>query len=338
MVRTKKIAKNFIMMIIIPAVVYLIFWILCHIKGVTNFGVGTDLRVILRNTVYTGFIALAVSYNLTSGRFDFSIGATLILSTILGSIVTLQLNLGPIALLLFSLLFGAMIGCLSGLVYTLLGLPPMVVTLGLAMIYEAIGFTITKGAGVKLIGNYKLLVWSQEPYVYLLCIVIVFILYLALNKTKFGIDTGSLRGGQEIAVNTGINEKKNAIICFSIGGLCMAAAGVVNLSVLGTVTPELGLGSASYMANAFLPMFIGNILAKYFDRNTGVIMGALTQSIIFAGIGKLGVPSSWQSVITGMIVLVFFAYSFNSYKIVEFKMFKEKKAKAEAALHKGSVL
>ncbi|WP_099466656.1 ABC transporter permease [Konateibacter massiliensis] len=336
--KTKKILKNLMMVIIIPLTVYIIFWLLCRAKGVTNFGVGTDLRVILRNTVYTGFIALAVSYNLTSGRFDFSIGSTLILSTILGSLITLQFNLGPVALLLLSLFFGAVIGAISGTVYTLLGLPPMVVTLGLAMIYEAIGFKITAGAGVKLIGKNELLIWSQQPYVYILSIAIVAILYIALNKTKFGFDTFSLRSGQEIAVNTGINEKKNAIICFSIGGLCMAAAGVVNLSVLGTVTPELGLGSASYMQNAFLPMFIGNILAKYFDRNTGVIMGALTQSVIFAGIGKLGVPSAWQSVITGIIVLVFFAYSFNAYKIVEFKMFKEKKAKAEAAMNKRSAL
>ena len=79
-----------------------------------------------------------------------------------------------------------------------------------------------------------------------------------------------------------------------------------------------------------MPMFIGNLLAKYFDRNTGVILGALTQSIIFAGIGKLGVPSAWQSVITGIIVLCFFAYSFNAYKIVEFQMFKEKRARAQA--------
>ncbi|WP_310604850.1 ABC transporter permease [Anaerosporobacter sp.] len=325
MEKIKNIAINVAKLAAIPVVVYLIFWVLCRSQGVTTFGVGVDLRVILRNTVYTGFIALAVSYNLTSGRFDFSIGSTLILSTILGSMITLHFNLGPVALLLFSLLFGALIGMFSGLVYTALGLPPMVVTLGLAMIYEAVGFKITGGSGVKLIGKSKLLIWSQQPYVYILCVVIVAILYILLNRTQFGFDTQSLKGGQEIAVNVGIKEKKNAIICFAIGGFCMAVAGVVNLSVLGTITPEISLGSASYIQNAFMPMFIGNILAKYFDRNTGVIIGALTQSIIFAGIGKLGVPSAWQSVITGIIVLVFFAYSFNAYRITEFQTFKEKR-------------
>lgn len=100
------------------------------------------------------------------------------------------------------------------------------------------------------------------------------------------------------------------------------------MCVLGTVSPKLGLASSSYIQNAFLPMFIGNLLAKYFDRNTGVIIGALTQSIIFAGIGKIGVPSAWQSVVSGFIVLAFFAYSCNQYKIVEYRMFKEKRARA----------
>lgn len=329
MMKARKILKNFIMMIIIPVVTYLFFFLLCKARGVSGFGAGTDFTVMLRNTVYTGFISLAVSYNLTSGRFDFSVGSTLVLSTILSGMVTLQYHLGAGALLALSLLFGAILGAIGGGIYIILRLPPMVVSLGVAMIYEAVGFVISKGSGVKMIGKNDLLIWSQKPYIYILCASVIAVLYFLLNKTKFGYDTNSLRSGQEIAVNVGINEKKNTLICYIIAGVCLAAAGVINLSVLGTVTPELGLGSAAYIQNAFLPMFIGNFLAKYFDRNLGVIMGALTQSIIFAGIGKLEVPSAWQSVITGFIVLMFFAYSFNSYKIVEFKMFKEKRIRAE---------
>lgn len=324
----KKTLKNIFMMVIIPIVVYLIFYILCRIKGISGFGVGTDLVVIFRNTIYTGFIALAVSYNLTSGRFDFSVGATLILATVLGGMISLQLGLGPIMMLVLSLIFGGIIGFISGLIYTVLKLPPMVVSIGLAMIYEAVAFLVSGGSGVKLLGKDNLLIWANGPYIYILCIVLVAILAIILNFTKFGYDTRSLASGQEIATNIGINENKNAIICYIIAGVCLAAAGVINMCVLGTVTPKLGLSSASYIQNAFLPMFIGNLLAKYFDRNTGVVIGALTQSIIFAGIGKLGVPSAWQSVVSGIVVLAFFAYSFNQYKIVEYKLFKIKKEKA----------
>lgn len=305
MKQIKEKLKNILIMFSIPAVAYLIFYLLCLANDISGFGVGTDLTVILRNTIYSGFIALAVSYNLTSGRFDFSVGSTLILSTILAGMLTLRFGLGPLPMLLLALLFGALLGALNGLVYITLRLPPMVVSLGVAMIYEAVGFLISGGSGVKLIGKDHLLIWAHSPWIYLLCGVAVTILYFVLNYTKFGYDTNSLRTGQEIAVNVGINEKINTIICYIIAGACLAAAGIINMSVLGTVTPELSLGSISYIQNAFMPMFIGGLLAKYFDRNTGVIIGALTQSIIFAGIGRLGVPSSWQAVLTGIIVLGF---------------------------------
>ena len=316
----------------IPFATYVIFYLLCKVNGIIGFGVGTDLTVILRNTIYSSFIALAVSYNLTSGRFDFSVGSTLILSTILAGMVTLKFGLGPVSMLLLALVFGAILGAINGALYTLLRLPPMVVSLGVAMIFEAVGFIISDGSGVKLIGKDHLLIWAHSPYIYFLLLISVTILYFILNHTKFGYDTNSLRTGQEIAVSVGINEKRNTILCYMIAGSCLAAAGVINMSVLGTVTPELSLGSISYIQNAFMPMFIGGLLAKYFDRNTGVVIGALTQSIIFAGIGRLGVPSSWQAVITGIIVLGFFGYSFNAYRIEEFKRFREKRVNAQAKL------
>lgn len=325
MKKIKKIGKNSLFLFVIPAITYIIFYILCEIQGVSGFGVGTDLTVIIRNSVYSGFIALAVSYNLTTGRFDFSVGSVLVLSTILGGMMTLRFSFGPIGLLFFSLLFGAILSGMNGLLYTILRIPPMVVSLGVAMIYEAVGFVVSSGGGIKLIGRNDLLIWAKQPYIFIILIVIVGVLIVVLNFTRFGYNANALRTGQETAVKMGIDEKRNTLIAYVISGVCLAAAGIINLSVLGTTIPVLSLGSIAYIQGAFMPMFIGGLLAKYADRNVGVIIGALTQSIIFAGIGRLGVPSAWQSVITGVIVLGFFGYAFNAYKITEFKMFKEKR-------------
>lgn len=330
--KVKKYGLNFIKMIVVPLTVYLFFLVLCKVMGVDGFGVGSDLIVMLRTTVYSGLIALAVSYNLTSGRFDFSIGATLVLSTILGGSLALSYNLGPVPMLLLCCLFGAILGTIGGFVYVTLRIPPMIVSLGIAMIYEAIGFVISQGAGVKMIGHTDMLIWATQPYIYILCAVVVIILAIILNYTQFGYNTNALRSGQEIAVNVGINEKKNTIICYTIAGVLLAAAGVINMSILGTMAPNMGLASMAYIQSAFLPMFIGTMLSKYGDRNFGVVMGALTQAIITSAFGRMGVPSSWQAIFNGIIVITFFAYSFNSHKLVEARMFKEKRLKAEQEL------
>jgi ribose transport system permease protein len=95
-----KISKNLLHTLWMPVVVYLFFAVLCAANGKTGFGVNSNLMINLRNTVYSGLIALALSYNLTSGRFDFSIGSILILSTTVGVNISLRWGLGPVPMLL----------------------------------------------------------------------------------------------------------------------------------------------------------------------------------------------------------------------------------------------
>lgn len=332
MVRSlSKTGKNILNMVAWPIAAYVFFSVLCAALGKTGFGVGSDLLVIARNTVYSGLIALALSYNLTSGRFDFSIGSILILSNIVGGTLALQWGLGPFQMLTVCLLTGAVLGTLSGLAYVTLRLPPIVVSVGMAMIYEALGFMMNDGTGIKLIGRSDLLIFAQPLSLAGLILVVLTVLVLLLNFTKFGYDSNSLRGGQAIAVSIGINERANVVVCYLIGGLLMAAAGVISLSILGTTAPKLGLTSLSYMMNAFLPMFIGTYLARYSDRNIGIVVGSFVQACIISGFAILGLSPSLQSILNSVIVLGFLAFSANSGKLVEVQLLKEKRLRAQAA-------
>jgi len=97
------------------------------------------------------------------------------------------------------------------------------------------------------------------------------------------------------------------------------------------VAPKAGLGSSSYMMSAFLPMFVGNALAKYSDRNIGVIIGAFCQACLTSGLIRLGCSSSMKTVMDGVVVLLFLIYSSNIYKVGLHQMWKAKKQQAMAA-------
>ncbi len=329
-------------MVALPVIVYGVLFVVCRIAGhfgvanAARFGVGTNMTSMLRTALTTGCIALAISYNLTSGRFDFSVGATMLLAVILGGMLTKTMNLsgfgGALFLLMISIFFGIILGAINGLLYITLRLPPMICSLGVCMLYEALGFVVSNAEGVSFLGRNDLLVWAFSPYIYIMMFFILAILYILLNLTSFGFNTRSLRSGQEIAVNVGVGEKRNAVLCYAVAGGLLAVAGVLNMSVLGKTTPKIGLGSISYVQNAFLPMFIGNILEKHGDRNTGVVMGAIVQAEITAAFAALGLSTSVQSILSGLIVICFFAYSGNAYRLVEVKMFREKKEKALAEL------
>ncbi|HHV11076.1 MAG TPA: hypothetical protein GXX75_12430 [Clostridiales bacterium] len=326
-----KISKNIIFSLAIPAVTYVFFRVLCEATGHPGFGVGSDLQTIIYTSVYSGLIALAMFLNLTSGRLDFSIGSTLVLATILGGNIAKELRCSGIVFLLITLAIGALIGLVSGLVYVILGLPPMVVSLGLAMIYEAIGFIFNKAKGVKLIGKSDLLIYARAPENIILIIIVLAILVFLMEYTRFGYNRNALVSGQKIAVDVGINEKKNAVLCYVLAGAMLGIAGCVYLSKYGMMTPETGLSSSSYFMSAFLPIFIAGAIGRYSSAPIAVFIGAVTQAFLTSGFARMGMSNSAQAIVNNIIVLAFLIYSSNSYIFLEQRMFKEKLEAAKAA-------
>ncbi len=328
----KKGIKNIIMTLAIPVLTYLFFRIVCSATGHPGFGVGSDLQTILYTTLYSGLIALAMSYNLLTGRFDYSVGATILLSGILGGNIAKNLGLGAWGMLAVIVAIAAVCGLISGLLYVWLGLPPMVISIGVTMVYEAIGLMYNKAQGVKLIGKMDMLIFAKLPYSLIIVGVAVIILIILFNFTKFGYNWRAIRSGQKIAVDIGINEKRNAVLCYLIAGVLLGLAACMYLSKYGMMAPEAGLGSSTFFMSAFLPLFIGGAIEKYSDKNIGVMMGALAQACITSGFAKLNFSSSLQTLLNGVIVMIFLIYTSNAYKIVLNRMHKAKQERALAEL------
>lgn len=328
--KVKKLSKNIGLTIMLPAIAYLFFFILCNVTGHSGFGVGPDLRTIIYSAVYNTLIAQAMSINLQTGRFDFAMGATLVLGGMIGGGIAQQLNFGPVMMLLTILVAGVVIGLISGIVYVTLSLPPMVISIGLAMVYEAVGFMLFEN-GINLIGRTDLLIFAKLPYNMIIMVVVLVILVIVYDYTKIGYNRKALQGGQKIAVDVGIKEKKNAVWCYMLAGGLLALAAVVYLSKFGKIAPSTGLGSSSYFMNAFLPMFIGALFARYSSQPIAIFMGGIVQACLDSGLARMNVSTSVTTVINGLVVCAFLIYSFNAYKIVEIEMFKEKLLRADKA-------
>jgi ribose transport system permease protein len=218
MLSKNRIVKNISISLVPPALVFIVLMILTSLFGKPGFASGSDLLTIIYNMVFSGCIALAMSYNLTSGRLDFSIGSVLILSLIAGGSLAKMWDVGPIGFVILVIGFGLFLGLCSGFMYITLRLPAMVTSLGVTMIYESIGFMLNEGKGVRLIGRFDMLIWARPPYNLLLLGFLLVILIFLHNFTKFGYDAGALEGGQKNAVEVGVNENINALISYTIAG------------------------------------------------------------------------------------------------------------------------
>ncbi|MDH6366788.1 MULTISPECIES: hypothetical protein [unclassified Breznakia] len=308
---------NTVKTLFIPIFTALLFVIICEANGLHLVETQGHVLTLIRSTVVIGCTSWALALNLNSGRFDFSIGSIALLSSMISAKLVIMFDLPVIAMLVIGVILGGILGCISGVLYVLLKLPPIITSLGVTLIYEAFTFVVTNGEGLLISTNLNLLEISTIPWLTAIGIVGLTSIYILMNKTTFGYNHKALQYGQKISNNTGINETKNAILSYTFAGLLMGAVGCINLTTKGTASVSINFSSISTMFVAFLPLFIGGFIGRFSEERIGIFLGAITSALITLGFVRLDVSSQMQSLVNAVILLLFLVYLNNEQKLVQ---------------------
>ena len=301
----------------IPAIVAAVLLILCAANGKTMIANRTSFNYFVIYAAIVMITTMALSINLNSGRFDFSLGAMAVLSSVLSSKFTYALLGGGAGsawlMLALNITIGALIGLCSGGLYVTLRIPPIITSLGVTLILEGITFTITGGKYVMnevrsasitaFVGN-----WYWSGIVILAVLTVIIFLF---DHTKFGYNYKALQSGQKVAVNTGIREVPNALACYAICGALMGIVGFLNAARSSNINGgSLSFGSIGIMFTAFLPMFIGGYIGRFSNEKLGYLLAAVCMSMLnstFAAFSNQ-ISASSQSIINAVLLVVFLIY------------------------------
>jgi ribose transport system permease protein len=301
----------------IPVITLVILEALCLTQGQNII---TNMRSFDNFVVYTAIVmitTIALSINLNSGRFDFSLGSMAALSAVIGaklSYAVLGGGTGSAALMLvITMLAGAVLGLLSGALYVLLRIPPIITSLGVTLIYEGILYTITGGKYVMTEVQNSSMTGFVGTWIYAAVIIaaVLAVIILLFDYTRFGYDYSALKTGQKVAVNTGIKEVPNAVICYMLCGLLMGLVGFLNAARNTNINGgQLNFGSISIMFTAFLPMFIGSYIGRYCNEKIGFLLAAVCMSALNSTFAVFSneVTASTQSIINAVLLVVFLIY------------------------------
>lgn len=318
--RLKKLLENTFFTICIPAGVFLLLVILCSIKGIALFETANHVRTFINAFAVTTIIAWALNFNLSSGRFDFSLGSIGLLSCIIGVKLTWALAdagapSNAFIMLVIIIAVGAILGAISGLVYIVLNIAPIVTSLGITLIYEAFTFIVTGGSGVVLNTSLHLTKISNASNQIVILAIGFVCIYIISNFTRFGYEWRSLISGQKISVETGIKEKRNALICYILAGMFIAVAASFNMSTQGTASAALNFSTISTIFTAFLPLFLGGFIKRFSEEKIGILLGSFTTALITLGFVRLDVSAQMQSLWNAIILLLFLVYLNNEGKL-----------------------
>lgn len=234
-----KLLKSVIATVALPLIVWLIMEVIAQaFTGSHVISSNLDVRNLIRSAGISAAIAFALSMNITSGRMDLSLGSQRVAATILGGVVAESLGLGGVWVLIFALVFGLVLGAVVGILYVTLRIPPMVLGIGMACIYECFGFAATDGVGLRLVGTEGVDLLSNMNFTIVVVLIILVTMLILMTYTKFSYEFRAVRGSQQIARNAGINIFVNVALCYTVAGLVVSASGVLDAAFAGSM--EIG--------------------------------------------------------------------------------------------------
>lgn len=259
-----------------------------------------------RQMAQTAIIATAMTFLITSGEMDLSVGSTFGFCTL--GMALLAKNFGLNLWLAMLIVFGAaiIIGLINGTLTTRGGVPAFIVTLG--TLYIVRGFTLLLSpwpvSGLENPLFYKILAGQIAgiPVQIFWMLAIVAIGQLVLSRTTFGYHvraTGSNRAAAELS---GISTRRIKQIGFVLTAVAATFAGSLSFAHLTSISPTAGGG---YELQVIAATVIGGT-ALFGGEGTivGTLLGAALLTVVRNGLVQLGGEGRLQEAFLGAIIIL----------------------------------
>lgn len=285
--------------------IFIVFTVLCGVMG-QKFLTLNNIMNIINQASINAVIAIGVSLVILTGGIDLSVGSIV---GFIGIFAAMQLQKGmaiPIVILL-SLLLGALVGLFNGLLISYGKVPAFITTLGSMQVVRGLAQTINGGQAVsgfplEIGAVMKTKFFNVIPIGVLYVFVFYFIMCMILNYTKFGRSIYALGGNPHAARLSGIKIKKLEVIVYVLSGVFAAFAGIMLLSRLLYADPSAG---GSYEMNAIAAAVIGGIsMSGGKGKLANTVVGAIILATLTNGLQIMNIPTYYQTVITGLVVIV----------------------------------
>jgi len=279
------------------------------------------LSFILEQVMIVGIVGAAQALVILTAGIDLSVGAIMVLSSVVMGQFTFRYGLPVEVAILCGLVCGGLIGSLNGWLVAVMKLPPFIVTLGMWQIVLAANFLYSANETIRsqdisadapllqFFGQTAMTIGGDEngrgganfTYGVLFMILLVAILAYALRQTAWGRHVYAVGDDPEAAELSGVNVKKILISVYALSGLICAFAGWALIGRIGSVSPTSG-----QLANidSITAVVIGGI-SLFGGRGSilGMIFGAFIVGVFTMGLRLLGADAQWTYLLIGALII-----------------------------------
>ena len=279
----------------------------------TKFFSSFALTLILQQVAIVGIVGAAQSLVILTAGIDLSVGAIMVLSSVIMGQFTFRYGMPPIVAIGFGLVAGTLIGFVNGWLIARIKLPPIIVTLGVWQIALASNFlysgneTIraqeieTRAPLLQFFGQSFNFAGAVFTYGVIFFILLVLLLAYVLRHTAWGRHVYAVGDDPEAAKLSGVDTKRILISVYMLSGLICAFAGWVLIGRIGSVSPTSG---QSANIESITAVVIGGI-SLFGGRGSilGMLFGALIVGVFSLGLRLLGADAQWTYLLIGALII-----------------------------------
>ncbi|MCV2868760.1 ABC transporter permease [Defluviimonas sp. WL0002] len=271
------------------------------------------LTLILQQVAITGIVGAAQTLVILTAGIDLSVGAIMVLSSVVMGQFTFRYGLPPSFAILCGLACGALMGFINGTLVARMKLPPFIVTLGMWQIVLATNFLYSANETIRsqdIVEQAPILQFFGESFrlggaVFTYGVVAMLLLVLALSyvlrHTAWGRHVYAVGDDPDAAELAGVQVRRVLVTVYVLSGVICALAGWVLIGRLGSVSPTAG-----QFANieSITAVVIGGI-SLFGGRGSilGMLFGALIVGVFSLGLKMLGTDPQWTYLLIGALII-----------------------------------
>ncbi|EPX75681.1 ABC transporter permease [Salipiger mucosus] len=269
-----------------------------------------------------GLLAIGMLLVILNGGIDLSVGSTLGLSGVVAGFLMQGVEIPAAGVVLYppvwavvvlTVLLGAFVGLINGVLIAIFNVPAFVATLGMLYVARGVALLMTNGltynnlGGDAALGNtgFDWLGFNRIAGVPIGVIVLALVALavgLVLARSAFGRWLYASGGNERAAELSGVPTRGVKISVYVLSGICAAIAGLVLSSQLTSAGPTAG---TTYELTAIAAVVIGGAALTGGRGNVlGTMLGAFVIGFLSDGLVIIGVSAYWQTVFTGAVIVL----------------------------------
>ena len=268
----------------------------------------SNLLAILKNMSYVLIAGLGMTFIITLGGLDLSVGSTAAVVGVGFAMLVRGGFMPAIPAVLIMMVTAMLLGFFNGFVSVKGKIEPFLVTLATLNIYRGLALTLTAGKPVPIVipifadlfGNG--LLFNLIPTPVILSLVVLLVSWFLFTRTKFGFYVRSIGGNPEAARVAGIDISLVKISVYTLSGLYAFFSGLILTALMNSGLPGAGTDLA-------LDSISGVILGgTAISGGVGSIFGTLGGCLIMAtlnnGMSLLGAQYHVQILVKGLVIIL----------------------------------